>query len=364
MAKILFLAQFPPPVHGAAVMNGRAYDVLRSEFDVVAINLSNARTLVDVGVFSFRKVLAIWGMYFSIFHKLVTFKPDMVYFSLCPSGAALYRDVFAVLLIKLFKVRIVYHLHGRSIPSPGWVINCLYSFVFSNSDVIHLSPMLFGDVSPFVSRERLFAVPNCVQDVNPSSDLEQRNRVQFLYLSNYIEGKGPFYLLEAAKILFDRGVDCRIQMAGQWYDSSFKSKIDSWLLEHENLISSGFILVDGPVYGEAKRDLLIESDVLVFPSVIDTFPLVVLEAQSAGLAVISTDVGAISELLAFGDSGIVCPQHDVLSLVDSMQMFVNEQQKLQLFKDMARKQYLNNYTELHFRKSFLDVFSLILNVSD
>jgi hypothetical protein len=51
---------------------------------------------------------------YKILYCLLTLKPDIVYFSISPVNAFL-RDLIYVVIIKIFNVKIVYHLHGKGI---------------------------------------------------------------------------------------------------------------------------------------------------------------------------------------------------------------------------------------------------------
>jgi glycosyltransferase involved in cell wall biosynthesis len=53
------------------------------------------------------------------------------------------------------------------------------------------------------------------------------------------------------------------------------------------------------------------ADVFVFPSLTDTFGMVVLEAQSCGLPAVVTDVGGPQEIVRGGESGLVVPAGDL-----------------------------------------------------
>lgn len=55
----------------------------------------------------------------------------------------------------------------------------------------------------------------------------------------------------------------------------------------------------------------LESDVLLFPSLNEVTPLVILEAMSYGLPVISTNIGGIAELMTHGTEGYLLDPFDV-----------------------------------------------------
>lgn len=64
----------------------------------------------------------------------------------------------------------------------------------------------------------------------------------------------------------------------------------------------------GSIYGEDKIiEIISSSDILVCPSYSEGMPTVILEAMSRGLAVIATDVGAVSELVSAETGWLVKP---------------------------------------------------------
>lgn len=72
------------------------------------------------------------------------------------------------------------------------------------------------------------------------------------------------------------------------------------------------ISIDPPVARDRLAATLAEHDVLVVPSLwLETGPLVVLEAQSAGLFVLGSRLGGIAELVAEGEAGALVPPGDV-----------------------------------------------------
>lgn len=64
---------------------------------------------------------------------------------------------------------------------------------------------------------------------------------------------------------------------------------------------------------DARRSLA-ELDVFVLPSRFEAFPLTILEAMLAGLPVVATDVGSVSEAVIEGVTGLLVPPDDVEAL--------------------------------------------------
>lgn len=65
-------------------------------------------------------------------------------------------------------------------------------------------------------------------------------------------------------------------------------------------------------------DLMAAADALVLPSRWEGLPLVLLEAASAGLCVIATDVGGNGEVVANGETGFLVPPDDEIALSEAM----------------------------------------------
>jgi glycosyltransferase involved in cell wall biosynthesis len=70
---------------------------------------------------------------------------------------------------------------------------------------------------------------------------------------------------------------------------------------------------------EPLLKLFAEADVFVFPSLGDCLPLAIMEALSAGLPVIATDVGAIPEAVVDGKCGLIVPKADADALASAIQ---------------------------------------------
>lgn len=66
------------------------------------------------------------------------------------------------------------------------------------------------------------------------------------------------------------------------------------------------------------RALLPTFDALVVPSAYESLPLVILEAMFAGLPVVATDVGSVSEAVVDGETGYTVPVDDLAQLVEGI----------------------------------------------
>lgn len=347
----LILAQIPPPVHGAAVMNERSAEIIKTIYPKsILINTSSALDVSDIGRISMRKIFKLTILYSKIIWALIRKDVKYCYINLHPIGKVFLRDATFCFLAKLFQKKVILHIHSRGISkSQPWILNKIYKATFNNTYVIHLSDIFFDELAPFVDRARFLSIPNCTDDFQHLSKTKPDRNLQFYYISNYIKGKGALELLNAAKYIYHEHINCRFVLAGGWFEPEFKDEIDQWKKENSILFETDYIKVLGPLYGKDKDELIRNSDAFIFPSYIDTFPLVVLEALSSGKLIISTSTGATPEILAYGKAGILVPEKNHLALAEKILEVIQNPDVIQVYSKAARSQYLSTYSKQHFK---------------
>jgi glycosyltransferase involved in cell wall biosynthesis len=69
---------------------------------------------------------------------------------------------------------------------------------------------------------------------------------------------------------------------------------------------------------EKLPDLYAAADIFVLPALYENFPFAILEAQSTGLPVVSTQVGGIPELVIDGQSGLLTEPANYEQLADAI----------------------------------------------
>ena len=225
--KILFLVQLTPPYHGAALANENIVysQLVNRSFISNIIDIKTSHELGNIGKFSLSKLFLSVRIFFKIFVRLLRFKPDIVHFSIAPSGFAFYRDALYLLLIKIMRYKKVLHLHGKGF-RPGINKNYFYRFlcknIFAGSYCIHLSRILSNDV-PELGIKKRYIVPNGIKIINDKVlERSETSSVKILYLSNYIRSKGVLDLIDAIEILAGKATNFNVELVGNPYDLSIK----------------------------------------------------------------------------------------------------------------------------------------------
>lgn len=329
---VLFIMHLPPPVHGAAIVGEsiRESKLINSQFDCHYINLSMAASISDVGHFRIGKLLTFYKLVRSIKNKVKELCPSLVYITPNAKGSAFFKEYAIVMMLKKMGCKVVAHYHNKGVSKKqdSWLYNTFYQRFFSNLQVILLSESLYSDVKKYVDRRDVYICPNGISPKGESKKGEEKrvnNVPRLLFLSNLIESKGVFVLLDALKILKDKGHLFTCDFVG-----GESKEIDAELF-HREISKRGLneqVVNRGKKYGDEKYLIYQKADIFVFPTYYDNecFPLVLLEAMEQGLPCVTTNEGAISDIIKDGVNGLIAERNDARSLADKIEMLFDDKE--------------------------------------
>jgi colanic acid/amylovoran biosynthesis glycosyltransferase len=242
------------------------------------------------------------------------------------------------------------HLHAHFGSDPATVallaariIGGTFSFTAHARDIYHtyISPSVDAEKRRAKLREAAFVVT--VSDFNAAHlrNLcpEAAGRIHRLYngidlslftpadtgvpgriiaVGRLVEKKGFAVLVDACAILRERGLtfDCRI--IG---DGPLQGALTARIAEHG---LAGFVMLEGPMPQEQLADALGTAAIATLPCVItsdgdrDGLPTVLLEAMGKAIPVVTTTVTGGPEIVAQGETGLLCPPNDPAALADAL----------------------------------------------
>jgi glycosyltransferase involved in cell wall biosynthesis len=359
--RILFIVQLPPPIHGVTMMNQYTIDNpnWRAKYDVKTLPLHFGQSLDDIGKITSLKMLHMVGFIFRLCRILLTFRPSLVYFTIVPTGKIFYRDALITSLIKLFRCRIVFHLHKRGIDEMAkgsrhkrWLLRR----TFKGVKTICLSEKLTADIRTIYKPEP-FILPNGIEIVNKGIIERNNPAPRILYLSNLVINKGIEVFLQSLVELHNLGCHFHARIVG--------APVDYTVEQAKSFCATAGIahLVDvvGPKFGPEKFEELEKADIFVLPSFTECVPLSILEAMQFGLPVIATCVGGIPDILQEGVNGLLIPPGSVKDLSGRLkQLLVNKAQRLQMGFN-ARERFMQKYTLAKFYDRLTGIFEQVLH---
>ena len=351
--RILFLLHLPPPVHGSSVvgLSIKESSTLNENIKGYYINLLASQSLDESGFVNIKKLLGFVIILIKVFFLIIKKRPQICYFALTISGAAFYRDLLLVVLIKFFRIKIIYHLHNKGVSTYEHKTfnRILYRFVFKNTEVILLSNLLYPDVQAFVPRHKVHICPNGTPEqnknfdstfINESNSSDHKKTVQILFFSNLIKSKGVYILLDACALLKKKGIQFECVFIGGEGD------INATLLNKyiKDLDLCQHVCYLGEKFGIEKNKAFESTDIFVFPTYFETFGLVNIEAMQYSKPVISTYEGGIPDIIENNITGFLIPQQNCEILAEKLEILIKDPILRNKMGTAGRKRYEERFT--------------------
>ena len=352
--KVLFILHLPPPVHGSSMVGQYIKDssIINDGIDAKYINLGTSKSLNEIGKNPFQKVSVYLKIVYQTLKQLSVFQPDLVYIALTAKGKAFYKDAFIALLAKLFGRKIIYHLHNRSMleRQDKWLDVVLCKMLFKNTDVLLLSKYLYPEIQKYVPENRVHYCPNGVPPLTKTILREKRNseEVQILFLSNLMEAKGVYVLLEACKILQEKQLPFHCTFVGGESDITaeiFQNKVSELGLSEK-------VHYAGKKYGTEKELAFSSADIFAFPTLNETFGLVNLEAMQFSLPVVSTIEGGIPDVVEDGKTGFLVEKGNAEAFAEKLEILIQNVEMREQMGNAGKSRFESHFNLTTFENCF------------
>lgn len=229
------------------------------------------------------------------------------------------RNSFYAIIAKLFKKKVVLHIHGGGFKdyyskNEKFVKSLLYEV----DAIVALSEYWRRFFAEDLQCKNVFVVHNIIPAPNYHPKKE-KNIFNLLYLGHIYEKKGIFDLVDVIKEHRDEYRDKLVlHIGGGLYE------VDRLLgiLEKDNL--DDVIKFEGWVSGEVKQKLLNTSDAYILPSYAEGVPISILEAMSYHLPIISTRVGGVPSIVG-DENGILVEPGNKLQLKNAIDYLIHSE---------------------------------------
>lgn len=169
----------------------------------------------------------------------------------------------------------------------------------------------------------IFEYDRCMED--------KRDIVRFLHISSLdnkqknIEG-----ILMATKKLLDITDQFELTIVGNYNLDSSQSMI------YRFGFNEGQVMLKGPMTHQEVATQMKANDVFVLFSNYENYPCVLIEAQTAGMRLIATDVGGVSEILDPQKDTLI-DKRDINALTQAMESYINNRTTVATKRDKIKR---------------------------
>jgi glycosyltransferase involved in cell wall biosynthesis len=357
--RILILGPLPPPRGGQAMMTEIIVDTLNTKCIINTNTLNKSKILHNIYV-----VLKI--LYFNLFYRF-----DIIYFTATRSKFGSIKDLLLLFLFSFNKKKIITHIHGNDIDflTDKGILSNLTRKLYQNVDYVLLvsnyQKKLFENI---FSDKKLKVIKNCypLELDNLSVDIYKNgNGNNLLYLSIIMYSKGIFNVLDSFEKLAINNPKLTLTIAGSFGGDDFlnQKNVQIHFFDKYNYLKKKYnqrIHYIGEISGETKRQVLLKSDILVFPTFFksESFGIVIVEAMRAGCAICATQTPFIKEIVN-DKSGILIESQNTIALSEAILLLTSNQTLLKKMKIYNVNEAIINYSPRSYKNKFLNFLDSI-----
>jgi glycosyltransferase involved in cell wall biosynthesis len=169
--------------------------------------------------------------------------------------------------------------------------------------------------------------------------------------------KGLEVLLHSLRQLIDLGLDVKLKAVGTFETPEYQQTILSLVTDltlHDYIEWTGFT--------SHVHEEMTSMHLFVLPSLFgEGLPMVVIEAMSVGIPVVSTNVEGIPDVLEQGKSGIVVEANNVNALTKGIQSYINGDQNPAEIAERALERQARYYSSIAMTEGLVNIYNQLLN---
>lgn len=358
----------PPPLHGASMVSLfiKQSSQINEIFDCDYVNISPSRSMSELQKAGFRKLYRLGLSLIKTMRLLLTHRYDLVYLAITCHGTPFLKDFPFVALSKLFGRRILIHQHNKGMSKDVYKLpfKWLFPMAYRNTKVMLLSRHLYPDISEIVSEEQVYICPNGIPEppLETKKCKDNKETPHILFLSNLLIEKGCYILLDACRILKDKGYRFVCNIVGA---ESHEIRAVEFQERITNSNLNDVVIYHGPKYREEKEEYWNKADIFAFPTFYgnEAFPLVLLEAMQHRVPIVTTKEGGIPDIVSGEKTGLFCQQRNAESLAEALATLLNSPEKREAYAQAGYERYKEHYTQSAFENNFINELKKILRPS-
>lgn len=299
---------------------------------------------------------------FRFYLKLIIFKPSLIHINTSLGWKSIIRDSSFLIIAKLFKFPTLLFIHGwktkignKFVTNRKAIISLIFTKIFHlPNSIIVLSKTFKKHLACLgIDSKKIFVVPNmvnCHQFSIQAPEIEKykksKDNYTILFMSRFVKEKGVYELIKSIPLIIEKGYsNIELILAG---DGNEKKNMKELCKKLKITNSVSFL---GYVRGQEKIIALKKANLFILPSYSEGLPIVLLEAMAAGLPIITTKAGGITEIIKNEINGILLNNVNENNIANAIIAFIkNPKFAAEIKKANLKKIRLCYHTPLVLKK--------------
>jgi len=301
--------------------------------------------------FFLKRILYFFQDNWRLFITLMKNDYHVVHLNPSLKNLSLLRDSFYFILIKkIFRKNVIVMFHGWDENLASQIIKNFYwrklfKSIYKNADSLVVLCNFYKKrlIEMGLFPERIKVLTTMYQKAEKPANHPFRvlsnEKINLLFLSRLVEPKGVYIAAQVGKLLVENGYrNFKLVFAG---DGPASEGLAEFIKRNQ---LEAYLELKGFVTSERKQEILDSSDIFLFPTHYgEGCPIAVLEAMGAGLAIVSTPVGAIPEIVDHNQNGLIVNSKDPKDFFKAVQELIENRDRLQRMQRLNRQKAEENY---------------------
>ena len=177
----------------------------------------------------------------------------------------------------------------------------------------------------------------------------------FLSIGRFVDKKAPYYTILAFNKILGKTPDATLYMAGDGVLLNACKNLVRYLGIEKNVHFLGVISPKEFQNRLSKVKVFLQHSVIAENGDTEGNPVGIMEAQAAGIPVVSTYHAGIPEVVNNGETGILVSEHDVEGMAKAMSKLLSSDEEIIKMGTAAKKRIKAHFTLDHHIQSLNDV---------
>jgi glycosyltransferase involved in cell wall biosynthesis len=315
--------------------------------------------LDGVSVYRFKEPKRFYGYFIDFLSFANTLKaikkvnPDIVHVVSCT-----YRFSFGALsAAKIMRKKMVYSVALPPKLDTSKLLLRFFNFFASKligkvniiiSPSMEVKDMLAHQINP----KKIVVIPNFIAKCYYKKSAKERNSILFVGRLE-VKQKGVDLLIHALRYVQKEILDVNLYIIGQGKSVGYLKNLTAEYELGENIVFLGY------VDENELADMYSKCEIFVFPSLYESFGIVIIEAMSAGLPVVSYDLDCVSETLEEGKYGILVKKGGIKELADEIIRLLKDEELREHYSRMSIERS-KSYTQVEVVRDIEKIYSDII----